>query len=287
MNDEIKERVGEKVEETVEKAKETVRHPFTIKLARFGFFTKGFLFIVIGFLAMLVAIGSPEGKITAPTGALATIAQLSYGRVILIIFVCGAIGHGVWNILRGVADVDRAGTGWRGISMRVIASGVGFFYLFLAWTAWNIIVAARAAQADEAIPKTLTSLLLALPLGTVLVFLIGLGIIGAGVHECYSGISGKFQNNFRMYELSEKERKTVTWLGFLSFTARALIFALMGYFFIWAAIDYNPNEAVGLDGALHALVQSYYGKTLLFITAAGLICHGILSLYEARVRRIC
>jgi hypothetical protein len=61
----------------------------------------------------------------------------------------------------------------------------------------------------------------------------------------------------------------------------------MGYFFIMAAVNYNPDEAVGLDGALKTLAQTYYGKTLLFVTATGLICHGILSLYEARYRRIC
>jgi hypothetical protein len=61
----------------------------------------------------------------------------------------------------------------------------------------------------------------------------------------------------------------------------------MGYFFIMAAINYNPDEAIGLDGALKALAQTYYGKTLLFVTATGLVSHGVLSLYEARYRRIC
>jgi len=62
---------------------------------------------------------------------------------------------------------------------------------------------------------------------------------------------------------------------------------MMGYFFIWAAINYNPDEAIGIDGALSLLSQTYYGKTILFVTAAGLICHGILSLYEAKYRRLC
>ena len=90
-----------------------------------------------------------------------------------------------------------------------------------------------------------------------------------------------------MYELGDGERKIIPLLGFFSFTARALIFALMGYFFISAAIDYNASEAIGLDGALLTLSHSYYGKTLLFVTAAGLVCHGVLSLYEAKYRRIC
>ncbi len=124
-------------------------------------------------------------------------------------------------------------------------------------------------------------------MGAILVARVGLIVIGAGVHECYSGVSGKYREAYKLYELDKKNLTVITILGFLSFLARGLIFGLMGYFFIVAAIDSNPNEAVGIDGALWALSQSYFGKTLLFVTAVGLVCHGFLSLYEARFRRIC
>jgi hypothetical protein len=61
----------------------------------------------------------------------------------------------------------------------------------------------------------------------------------------------------------------------------------MGYFLISAAINFNPNEAIGIDGALQKLAQTYFGKTVLFVMATGIICHGMLSLYEAKYRRIC
>lgn len=287
MNEETKQTVGEKIEQTVEAAEEIVRHPYVKKLAEFGFYTKGFLFTVIGVLAILVAVGDRSGKLADPTGALTYVAQFTYGKVLLIIFIVGAIGHGTWNILRGVADVDNAGNKWQGIVKRSIAVGVGLFYFFLAWTAWSIIVAVNAEVQNGTLQKTFTAILLALPLGAVLVFLIGLIVMGAGVSECYRGITGKFQEDFRLRELQGGKRKIVTILGALSFTARAVIFGLMGYFFIRAAIDSNPNEAMGIDGALRVLATSYYGKMLLFIAATGVICHGILSLYEARYRRIC
>ena len=90
-----------------------------------------------------------------------------------------------------------------------------------------------------------------------------------------------------MYEVEDNQQKFITILGALSFTARAVIFGLIGYFFITAAIDSNPSEVVGLDGALLTLAQSYYGKVLLFVASVGLISHGALSLYEAKYRRIC
>ena len=287
MKEETSPTVSEKIEETVKAAEEVVRHPYTKTLARFGFYTKGFLFIVIGILAVMVATGQKGGELADPSGALETIAQARFGKWLLIIFIVGAIGHGLWNILRGAADVDNAGGSWQGIGKRVIAAGTGIFYLGLAFTAWRIIIAERITDRNGEIPRTFATILLALPLGASLMFLIGLGIVGAGIHECYSGVTGKYKENFRLFTAENSERRFITLLGVLSFTARALLLALIGYFFMTAAINHNPNDAAGLDGALAALAQTYYGKTLLFVTATGLICHGVLSLYEARYRRIC
>jgi hypothetical protein len=287
MNDDTKQLVSEKIEETIKAAEETVRHPYTKKFARFGFYTKGFLFMVIGVLAIFVAIGQKGGELADPSGALTTIAEKPYGRILLIVFIVGALSHGGWNILRGVADVDNAGGGVQGIFKRSIAVGVGIFYIFLAWTAWSLIIAEKIVDQNGVVTKTMVGILLSLPLGALLVLIIGLSLIGGGIHECYSGISGKYQENFRLFPLGDNQRRFVTALGVISFAARALIMVLMGYFFITAAIKYNADEAAGLDGALAALARTSYGKTLLFVTAAGLVCHGVLSLYEAKFRRIC
>lgn len=288
MTDETKQVLKEKLEETIEKAEETVRLPMVKKLSRFGFYTKGVLFIVIGILAMSVAVGFRGGKLADPIGALGTIAQKPFGTILLILFIIGAVGHGFWNVLRGAADVDDMGNDWLGVIKRSISVGIGIFYVGLALSALSFLLSVSVSDENGQLPKTIVSVLLAIPiLGVILVFLIGLIIVGAGFHECYSGISGKYQENYRSWEIKGWHGKFITFLGVLSFTARAVILVLMGWFFISAAIDYNPNEAAGIDGALLALAQTAYGEILLFVTAFGLICHGILAFYEAKYRRIC
>lgn len=279
--------IGEAVEKTVEAAEEIVSTPFIKRIAQIGFYSKGFIFIVVGVIALLVALGERGGEELAdPTGALERIARDAiYGKMILLVFVFGAVGHGAWNVLRGAADVDDAGKGFAGIVKRIAACGIGFFYWFLAFKAWQLVFAPETH--GEAIQKTLTAVLLALPLGALLVAIIGASVIGVGIHQCYTGISGKFQETFRVREMTGARRRMVTVLGYVSFVARGLLFGLIGYFFIVAAIYSDANNAIGLDGALLALAQSYFGKSLLFATAIGLICHGVLSLFEARYRRIC
>jgi hypothetical protein len=64
------------------------------------------------------------------------------------------------------------------------------------------------------------------------------------------------------------------------------VFFLVGGLVIEAAVDYNPNDALGLDGALARLARHSYGPYLLCAVAAGFFSFAIFSLSEARYRRI-
>jgi hypothetical protein len=287
VNDDTKQAVTDVIEKTVEAAETAVKQPGVQSLARLGFYSKGFLFIVIGGLALLLVFGLDGGKIADPTGALATVAATGYGRIFLIVFIAGAVGHGFWNILRGAADVDSVGKGWQGIVKRGIAVGLGIFYLGLAMAALEIVVfASRAEDVSSHAEETFIAVLMAIPLGFVLLALIGLGVMVAGATECYNGLSGRYQENYKLWKISGLHMVFINILGVLSFSARAVLLVIMGYFFISAAI-FADGGSVGLDAALLTLLQSGYGKVLVFIAAIGLVGHGILAFYEARYRRIC
>ena len=287
MNDDTKQAVGEVVEKAVEAAEDTVQRPGIQTLARLGFYTKGFLFVVIGGLALLLVFGIDGGKLTDPAGALATIAETRYGRIFLIVFVVGAIGHGFWNILRGAADVDNVGKGWQGIVKRSVAIGLGFFYLGLAVAALEIVVSADRGTESSQAEETFIAVLIAIPLfGSVFLGLVGVGVMIGGASECYNGLSGKFQENYKLWKISGLHLFLINVLGILSFSARAVLLIILGFFFVRAAI-FGQDGAVGLDAALMTLLKSGYGPTLVFIAAVGLIGHGILAFYEARYRRIC
>ncbi|HKG43834.1 MAG TPA: DUF1206 domain-containing protein [Gaiellaceae bacterium] len=55
---------------------------------------------------------------------------------------------------------------------------------------------------------------------------------------------------------------------------------------IRAALQYDPKEAIGLDGALQKLASASYGPYLLGLTAAGLVAYGIYCLVDARYRDV-
>ena len=75
-------------------------------------------------------------------------------------------------------------------------------------------------------------------------------------------------------------------LGWLSFSVRALLLAVMGWFFLKAPFDDKPG-AIGLDAALLTLLSTTYGRLIVAVAGIGLIGHGILAFYEAKYRKIC
>jgi hypothetical protein len=287
MDAETKEVIVETFKGAEVVAEEVVRHPWIRSLSKFGFYTKGLLFIVIGVSAISLVMGLRGGRIADPMGAMSAIAQMTFGRVLLLLIVAGAIGHGLWNILRGFADVDNKGKGVMAIIQRSLSVGIGIFYFFLAATALGIILSNRNNVENGHAEQYLTWVFLSIPLGALVVLIISIGFLVAAGTECYSGFTGKFLETYRSWQLSPGTQRFVLILGIISFPTRALLYVLSGYFFFLAANLNDPYQAEGMDGALLALAQSRFGEILLFISGFGLVCHGILAFFEAKYRRIC
>jgi hypothetical protein len=140
---------------------------------------------------------------------------------------------------------------------------IGIFYLGLAASAFEIILAARAADSTAQTAGSFMGILLAIPIfGAMLSVFIGLGSIGAGLHECYSGLTGKYRENYRLWEISGLHHILIYVLGVLSFTARALLLVIMGYLFIEAALGTKAGfdrHGCGIDGAAVERLRSYAG----------------------------
>ena len=102
-----------------------------------------------------------------------------------------------------------------------------------------------------------------------------------------TGNHAEFLDDSKTEEMCPGVRKWIgRWNGTFGHLARMVVFGLIGIFLIKAAVEYDPNKAVGLDGALAKLANQPYGPVLLGIVAAGLIAFALYSLTDARYRRI-
>ena len=120
----------------------------------------------------------------------------------------------------------------------------------------------------------------------MLVAAVGVAIAGAGAWNVYRGLSRKFEDKWRTGEMSSLERTWGSRIGVVGHVARGVVFGLIGWFLLKAAIEYDPRDAIGLDGALHKLAQQTYGQWLLGATATGLVGYGVFCLVDARYRDV-
>lgn len=250
-------------------------------LARAGFVARGLIYVIIGILAIKLAIGA-GGKTTNQEGALATVARQPFGKVLLILVAIGLGGYALWRLLHallghGPEDSDTA-------FERVAAFASGIVYAGLCAVAVRILLGSGGGSSGNA-TKT-TAGVFGWPAGTWLVGIAGAVLIGVGLFQGYRGISQDFLKDSKTEEMGPRVRKWIEWIGTFGHLSRMVVFGLVGVFLIKAAIDYNPNQAVGLDGALAKLANASYGPFLLGIVAAGLIAFGIYSLCDARYRRL-
>jgi Domain of Unknown Function (DUF1206) len=250
-------------------------------LARAGFVARGLIYGIIGILAIKLALGA-GGETTNQQGALETIARQPFGKVLLVLVATGLAGYALWRLLHALLGhgPEASDTTFE----RVAAFGSGIVYAGLCAIAVEILVGSGGNGSGNS-QKT-TAGVFGWPAGTWLVGIAGAVLIGIGLYQGYRGLSKDFLKDSKTEEMSPRVRNWIEWIGTFGHLARMVVFGLVGVFLIKAAIDYNPNKAVGLDGALAKLANASYGPFLLGIVAAGLIAFGIYSLSDARYRRI-
>ena len=124
------------------------------------------------------------------------------------------------------------------------------------------------------------------PGGRYLIGAIGAGFVIVALWNVFRGVTLKFRKQLNTGEMSDPEEKATTVAGVIGLLARGVVFGLIGTFLVKAAYEYDPKEAIGLDGALRKLLAQDYGDFLLGIVAAGLLAYGIFCLFEARYREV-
>jgi hypothetical protein len=274
---------GAPVREAEQQGERVARTDSFEGLARAGLIARGVVYGIIGILALKLALGD-GGEATNQQGALQTIAQGPFGKVLLALMAIGLIGYAAWRLIRAALGHGPEATD--DTKDRIAGAVSGIAYAALCVTALQILFGSGSSGGPSNNPDGTTGGVLDWPAGQVLVVIAGLVFIGVGLDQARKGLKKEFLEESKTEEMSSEVRKAFTAIGVSGHVARAIVFALIGWFLIRAAIEYDPDKAVGLDGALAELGQAAYGPILLGIVAAGLICFAAYSVADARYRRV-
>lgn len=257
--------------------------------ARVGLTAIGIVYLLIGSLTFAAAFElgglSTKGNVSQ---VLRWIQGQPLGQVLLGCITVGLLCYTLWRFIEAIKDTDNQGNGLRGLSIRVSYLSYGTVYAALTYYAANLLLGSRSSgtsQIDGNTRQTIAQLLLEQPFGQWAVGAFAVGTISVGIYQIYLSLSGNYRQVIEESALDSNSKEILIRSGLVGYIARGIVWLIIGYFLLRAALQADPSEAGDSDAALDFL-EYQYGSVILGLIALGLICYGIFMFVRARYQPI-
>ena len=219
-------------------------------LARTGYSAKGVVYLTIGVMAFLAAIGKGGGLIGS-SGALDELASKPFGSALLIVLGIGLLAYSGYRILCAFIDCENEGEDGSGLAKRAGYLGSGLVYGALGVTALTGLGGGSGGGEGE-----MTSKALEIPGGVFLVGAVAVGIIVAGIFQWVKALKGTYRHKFTLDSLAASKRNLVEKAAKFGLISRGIVFPVIGVFLLMAAVQSDPSEAKGIRRGLGGNCQS-------------------------------
>ena len=264
----------------------TAQPDWRATLGRSGLVAKGILYSALGLLAIDVASGQAGSETATKRGAIELVASQPFGQWLLGLLTCGLFALAAWHVILAVKGDPVEATETKD---RVKNAVKAVIYFGTAGTALGILLSdlgqGGAANAGGGSQQA-TATVLGMPGGPWMVAAAGAGIIGFGMVQLYKhGWHKEFMRRLAAGQMSPEVRRAVEHAGQWGYAARAVVIAVVGAFFVVAALQHDPQETVGLSGALAVIAAQTWGRAVLWGVAVGVLLYGCFCFAEAKYRR--
>ena len=272
------ESVGDAAETVEDAAKSVEEQPAFQAVARGGFLMGGLVHVLIGWMAVRLALGDSGGS-ADQNGAMAMIAQAPGGR--LLLWVGGLVMAilALWFLLRTWFAARRGHEVKAAVVDALRWSGPAAVYAGLSGMVLRF--AAGGGSSSSAQTQSATAGLLGSGPGRALVLLAGAVVIGIGIGFVVVGVTRRF-----LLQLVRRGARSVgaalRITGIVGYIAKGFALTAVGVLLGWAAISADPEKATGLDGALTTMAGLPAGVAMLLLIGVGLILFGVHSALRSR-----
>lgn len=271
MTDQAADKAKSAAQQSGDAAEKAHEHPALKNLARVGYVVTGLLHILIGYLAIRIALGSGGGE-ASNSGAIAQIAQAPGGQIALWVASFGLAALGLWRLLQVFVGPE--------MKDRAQGAVLGLVYLSLAFTAGRFAAGGSTSDGDTA--SSVTATVLDKPAGVVLVVLAGLVVLGVGLFSIYTGVTKGFKEHIESHATAGSVGTGIVVIGQVGYIGRGAAFTVLGGMIMWAALTHDPEKAAGLDAALRLIGEQPFGMFLLILVGVGLAMYGVFCIARAK-----
>jgi hypothetical protein len=218
------------------------------------------------------------------SGAIAKIAESSAGAAVLWAVAIGLALYVLWRVVSILLPAENTAKAW---ANRVGYAVSALTYAALAWSAISFASRdSKASKTENSRVEQFTRDLMGHNGGRWLVGLVGVVLIAVGGFFAHKGITANFRKELREGGVGPISTKQVVRIGQVGWCGRAAMMGLVGFFLIRAAVQFSPDEAEGLDGALRRLADTSWGTLMVLAIGVGLLIYGFFCVISAPLQRL-
>ena len=252
------------------------------RVARLGYVASGIVHVVIGVIALQIDAGGGGNADTS--GAVSALAQQPAGFVLLWFCFIGCYALALFQFSR----IFLAGTQLKDADLwkdRAKDAGQVIIYAAIG-TIFASFALGRGSDSGSASSVSWTARLLSVPAGQWLLGLAGLVVVGVGCYFIFKGATRRFRRELTGIP-GRTWHKAVDFTGVAGFIAKGISLGVLGILLTLAAVNANPEQSTGLDGALHTLREQPFGVVALAAVGIGLVLYGLyIGIIRARFAKL-
>jgi hypothetical protein len=274
-------KVGVEARKANRAVKKGAENEWLERAARLGYVVRGLLYGAMGVFGIGFALGVWH-QTTDQRGAL----YLLRTRPVVQLVVLGAVivglaGYSLWGFIRAIYDPLHRGDEPQGIVARLGFAWSGLSYAGLLVFTVQFLFGLTKGNGSDSTQKAV-QFIMAHPFGVFLTGVVGVIAIFVGLGQFFDAAKGKWMKDLQLRKMNKEEEAIAAGLGRLGFVARGVIFGMLGWFILLAAIDHDAGKAQGMGQAFQYLAQQPHGHLLLFVVSAGFVALGFHSFACAR-----
>lgn len=251
------------------------------KMARAGYAAKGIVYLLLGILAFMAAfeLGRTVSEASRDS-VFKMVREAPAGGILLGVLALGLVCYSLWRLVQALAPRygHETSTGKR---VLYFFSALGYGAIAFA----AIKMALWQEQSGGNQQQNLAATLLERKGGQWLAGIAALIFIGTGLYQVYYGWSEKYRKYVQESQIHGRHAALLLRSGKAGYIARGLVWLVIGYLMLRAALHARAAEAGDTTDALRFLENASYGSWLLGAVGLGLAAFGIFSFLRARYER--
>lgn len=246
-------------------------------MARLGYGARGFIYLLIGGYALAATAGGqkPHGFVDG----LQVIGSAPLRTAVTLVLLAGLGCFAGYFLIHGFRDLARQ----RGKRHRFAAAGlIGDGAIYIGFVAALAAAAFGGQASGEGQTQSWFAWAMHLPFGRVLLGLVGVVICGCGLAYLAWGLSADLERDL---SLPPSEKRLFRPVARYGIGGRGVAIALVGAYWLMAAIDANPSQAHQLGQAMQDVRRHAYGWVLLLALGLAFVASASFDLLEAVFRK--